>query len=270
MKRILTIAGSDSGGGAGIQADLKVITVLGGFGMSAITALTAQNTVGVHGVHAVPLDFIAQQIDVVMTDIGADAAKTGMLATPEIVGVVAAAISRHHIEPLVVDPVMVAKSGDVLLAQEAQQALKTELLPLAHAVTPNLPEAEVLCGFPVNNPDSMRAAARKIHQMGPTHVIVKGGHLDGRAVDILYDGNEFTTYDGPRLEQGNTHGTGCSFSAALATLLGQGVEIKAAVDQAKQYITRAIEAGLPIGKGHGPTDPYSQIRYLLKKDQMAV
>jgi len=265
MKRILTIAGSDSGGGAGIQADLKVITVFGGFGMSAVTAVTAQNTVGVHGVHAVPPEFIARQIDVVMTDIGADAAKTGMLATPEIVTVVADAVSRHHIEPLVVDPVMVAKSGDVLLAQEAQQALKTVLLPLASAVTPNLPEAEVLCGFAVRDQESMRAAAREIHQMGPTHVIVTGGHLDGRAVDILFDGGEFTTYDGPRLVQNNTHGTGCSFSAALATLLGQGVEIKAAVDQAKQYITRAIKAGLPIGKGHGPTDPYSHIRYLLKK-----
>lgn len=264
MKRILTIAGSDSGGGAGIQADLKVITVLGGFGMSAITALTAQNTVGVHGVHAVPLEFIAQQVDVVMDDIGADAAKTGMLATPEIVKVVSDAISRHRVEPLVVDPVMVAKSGDLLLAKNAQQALKTELLPLAYAVTPNLPEAEVLCGFPVKDLESMQAAARIIQQLGPTHVIVKGGHLDGRAVDILFDGTDFTTFDGPRLEQDNTHGTGCSFSAALATLLGQGVAIKEAVDQAKQYITRAIAAGLEIGKGHGPTDPYSHLRYLFE------
>ena len=263
MKRILTIAGSDSGGGAGIQADLKVITVLGGFGMSAITALTAQNTVGVHGVHAVPLEFITQQIDVVMDDIGTDAAKTGMLATPEIVQVVAEAVSRHRIEPLVVDPVMVAKSGDLLLAREAQQALKTELLPLAYAVTPNLPEAEVLCGFPVRDLESMRAAALEIAQLGPQYVIVKGGHLVGRAVDILFDGNGFTTFDGPRLEQDNTHGTGCSFSAALATLLGQGMEIKAAVDQAKQYITRAIAAGMPIGNGHGPTDPYSHIRHLM-------
>ncbi len=268
MKRILTIAGSDSGGGAGIQADLKVITVLGGFGMSAITALTAQNTVGVHGVHVVPLEFITQQIDVVMDDIGADAAKTGMLATPEIVKVVADAVSRHRIEPLVVDPVMVAKSGDVLLAQEAQQAVKTVLLPLAYAVTPNLPEAEVLCGFPVRDLESMRVAAREIHQMGPKHVIVKGGHLDGRAVDLLFDGNDFTVYDGPRLEQDNTHGTGCSFSAALATLLGQGVAIKEAVDLAKQYISRAIEAGLAIGKGHGPTDPYSHVRYLLKRGEV--
>lgn len=268
MKRILTIAGSDSGGGAGIQADLKVITVLGGFGLSAVTALTAQNTVGVHGVHAVPLEFIAQQIDVVMSDIGADAAKTGMLATPEIVKVVADAISRHRIEPLVVDPVMVAKSGDVLLAQEAQQALKTELLPLAYAVTPNLPEAEVLCGFPVRDLESMRAAAREIAQLGPQYVIVKGGHLDGRAVDILFDGSDFTTFDGPRLEQDNTHGTGCSFSAALATLLGQGVAIKEAVDQAKQYITRAIAAGLPLGNGHGPTDPFAHVRYLLKRGEV--
>jgi hydroxymethylpyrimidine/phosphomethylpyrimidine kinase len=262
MKRILTIAGSDSGGGAGIQADLKAITVLGGFGMSVLTALTAQNTVGVHGVHSVPLEFITQQMDAVLSDIGADAAKTGMLATPDIVTTVAEGIRRHKVEPLVVDPVMVAKSGDALLAEDARETLKNVLLPLAYAVTPNLPEAEVLCGFPVRNMEEMEAAAKSIHAMGPKHVIVKGGHLEGRAVDLLFDGSTFDTYDAPRLNQRNTHGTGCTFSAALATLLGQGLAIKDAVDQAKQFITRAIAAGLDIGAGHGPTDPYSHIRFL--------
>lgn len=268
MKRILTIAGSDSGGGAGIQADLKTITVLGGYGMSALTALTAQNTVGVHGVHAVPLEFITEQIDAVLSDIGADAAKTGMLATPDIVTTVAEGIKRHKVAPLVVDPVMVAKSGDALLAEDARETLKAVLLPLAYAVTPNLPEAEVLCGFPVGNMEEMRAAAREIHTMGARHVIVKGGHLEGRAVDLLFDGETFETYDAPRLNQRNTHGTGCTFSAALATLLGQGLAVRDAAGQAKQFITRAIAAGLNIGAGHGPTDPYSHIRVFRERERV--
>lgn len=266
--RILTVAGSDSGGGAGIQADLKVITVLGGFGMSVITALTAQNTVGVHGIHPVPLNFITKQMDAVLSDIGADAAKTGMLATPEIVTTVADGIKRHKVAPLVVDPVMIAKSGDALLAEDARETLKAKLLPLASAVTPNLPEAEVLCGFTVDNMESMREAARRIHALGPRWVVIKGGHLEGRAVDLLYDGDRFDTYDAPRLDQRNTHGTGCSFSAALATLLGRGLSIRDAVGQAKQFITRAIAAGLAVGAGHGPTDPYSHIRSGLDREQM--
>jgi len=176
MKRILSVAGSDSGGGAGIQADLKVITILGGYGMSVITALTAQNTIGVQGVYAVPQEFIAQQLDAVLSDIGADAAKTGMLATPEIVDVVANGIKKYDIQPLVVDPVMVAKSGDSLLSEDARQTLKNSLLPLATVVTPNLPEAEVLCGCRVQNLKEMQEAARRIHQLGPRYVVIKGGH----------------------------------------------------------------------------------------------
>lgn len=259
MKRILTVAGSDSGGGAGIQADLKAITVLGGYGMSVITALTAQNTVGVQGVHAVPVAFIEQQLDSVLSDIGADAAKTGMLATPEIVEVVADGIKRYEVNPLVLDPVMVAKSGDPLLAEDARETLKKVLLPLAFVVTPNLPEAEVLCGRRVKHLNDMYEAAKRIYDLGPENVVIKGGHLGDRAVDLLFDGVSFDTFDAPRLNQRNTHGTGCTFSAALATLLAEGHQITEAVEKAKQFITRAIAAGLDIGSGHGPTNPYAHI-----------
>jgi hydroxymethylpyrimidine kinase / phosphomethylpyrimidine kinase / thiamine-phosphate diphosphorylase len=268
MKRILTIAGSDSGGGAGIQADLKVITVLGGFGTSVITALTAQNTLGVQGVHAIPTSFIRQQMDSVLSDIGADAAKTGMLASPEIVEVVSEGIRCHKLQPLVVDPVMVAKSGDSLLSKDARETIKKILLPLAFVVTPNLPEAEVLCGFPVKNTQDMKMAAKKIHDFGPKHVLIKGGHLKGAAVDILYDGQSFQTYEGPRLNQRNTHGTGCTFSAALATFIGQGLSIHQAVSMAKAFITRAIYTGISIGSGHGPTNPYSHITVKLEREDM--
>jgi hydroxymethylpyrimidine kinase / phosphomethylpyrimidine kinase / thiamine-phosphate diphosphorylase len=266
MKKILTIAGSDSGGGAGIQADLKTITVLGGFGTSVITALTAQNTLGVQGVHTIPTTFIQQQMDSVLSDIGADAAKTGMLASPEIVEIVSEGIRRYKVQPLVVDPVMVAKSGDSLLSKDAREIIKKVLLPLAFLVTPNLPEAEVLCGFPVRDTEQMKTAAKKIQDLGPGNVLIKGGHLKGDAVDILYDGRSFRTYEGPRLNQRNTHGTGCTFSAALATFLGQGLSIHQAVTQAKAFINRAIFTGISIGSGHGPTNPYSHIAVKLEKE----
>ena len=266
MKRILTMAGSDSGGGAGIQADLKAITVLGGYGMSVITALTAQNTLGVQGVHAVPIEFISRQLDSVLSDIGADAAKTGMLATPEIVDVVANGIKKYNIQPLVVDPVMVAKSGDSLLNEDARQTIQASLLPLATVVTPNLPEAEVICGCPVNSIDEMRDAARCIHDLGPRYVVIKGGHLKRRAVDLLFDGKNFQEFDAPRLNQRNTHGTGCTFSAALATILAGDIAIADAVGRAKSFITRAISMGLDIGAGHGPTNPYAQILYLTERE----
>lgn len=266
MKRILTVAGSDSGGGAGIQADLKAITVLGGYGMTVVTALTAQNTVGVQGVQAVPIDFIARQMESVLSDIGADAAKTGMLATSEIVEVVADGIKKYNIQPLVVDPVMVAKSGDSLLAENARQTLKTALLPLATVVTPNLPEAEVLCGCTVKRIEEMQEAARRIHDLGPRYVVVKGGHMEGRPVDLLFDGQDFQTFDAPRLKQRNTHGTGCTFSAALATILAENLPIAEAVGKAKEFITQAISMGLDIGAGHGPTNPYAHILNLKERE----
>jgi hydroxymethylpyrimidine/phosphomethylpyrimidine kinase len=268
MKRILTIAGSDSGGGAGIQADLKAITVLGGYGMSAITALTAQNTVGVHGIHPVPVGFIRSQIEAVLSDIGADAAKTGMLATPEIVSTVAEELKRFGVGIVVVDPVMVAKSGDRLLSEEARATLKEKLLPLAFLVTPNLPEASELCGFPVTDLEGMKEAARVIHSLGPRHVLVKGGHLEKEAVDFLFDGERFERFDAPRLSSRNTHGTGCTYSAALATLLAQGLAVREAVREAKRFITRAIALGLEIGSGHGPTNPYAHVLRFKEREEV--
>ena len=261
MKRVLTIAGSDSGGGAGIQADLKTITVMGSYGMSAITAVTAQNTLGVQGVHPVPVDFIKLQMESVLSDYGADAAKTGMLATPEIVLTVAEQLKRYRVKPLVVDPVMVAKSGDALLSKDARITIKEILLPIAHVVTPNLPEASELCGFPVEGLDAMKKAARKIYQLGPRFVLVKGGHLKGDATDVLFDGETLHTFDTPRLSNRNTHGTGCTFSAALVTLLAQGLNVQEAVGEAKKFITRAIATGLDFGSGQGPANHYA---YLLR------
>ena len=192
--RVLTIAGSDSGGGAGIQADLKTITVLGGFGMSVITALTAQNTLGVHGIHDVPPEFVAAQFDAVAADIGIDAAKTGMLASSEVIRAVAGKIRQYGIEKLVVDPVMVAKGGAPLIREEAKKTLIAELIPLAFVLTPNIPEAEVLSGIRITTLADMKEAARIIHRMGARHVVVKGGHLSGDAVDLLYDGCEFREF----------------------------------------------------------------------------
>jgi len=268
MKKILTIAGSDSGGGAGIQADLKTITVLGGYGMSAVTALTAQNTLGVQGVHPVPVEFIRMQMESVLSDYGADGAKTGMLAASEIVSEVAAQIKEYRIQFLVVDPVMVAKSGDLLLSEDARITMRDVLLPLAHVVTPNLPEASELCGFPVEGPETMKKAAREIHRFGPRYVLIKGGHLEGDAIDILFDGKDFLSLEAPRLRSRNTHGTGCTFSAALATFLAQGLTAAEAAGKAKAFITRAISLGLDFGAGHGPTNHYAHVLYF--KDRESV
>lgn len=267
MKRILTIAGSDSGGGAGIQTDLKTITVLGAYGMSAITALTAQNTLGVQGIQPVPVDFIRLQIRSVVEDLGVDGVKTGMLGTPEVVAAVAEELGRVDISCLVVDPVMVAKSGDALLSKDARGALKDMLLPLATLVTPNLPEASVICGFEVTGLTGMERAARAIYAMGPRYVLVKGGHLEGEALDLLYDGESFQTFSSPRLQSRNTHGTGCTYAAALTTLLAQGFEVKEAVARAKAFITRAIACGVSLGKGHGPTNPYAHVLRYVERDQ---
>ena len=259
MKRILTIAGSDSGGGAGIQADLKAITLLGGFGMSVITALTAQNTVGVHGIHEIPPSFVEKQIEVVLSDIGADAIKTGMLAHSEIIRVVAGKIRQYGLKQVVVDPVMVAKSGDSLLRKEARETLIRELIPLAWVVTPNLPEASVLAGLKVRSVEEMKKAARRIHQLGAKHVVVKGGHLKGRAVDLLYDGKRFEEMVAPRIVTKNTHGTGCTFASAIATFLARGDTVYEAVRKAKTFITLAIESNLNLGKGVGPTNPSAYV-----------
>ena len=257
MKRVLTIAGSDSGGGAGIQADLKVITTLGGYGMSALTALTAQNTTGVQGIHEVPVAFVEKQIDSVLSDIGADAIKTGMLANRGIIEAVARKLRQYHARNVVVDPVMVAKSGDLLLRKDAREALILRLLPLATVVTPNLMEASVLTGSRIRSLGEMKRAARRIHEMGPKHVVVKGGHLKGSATDIFFDGRKILELQSPRLDTKNTHGTGCTYASAIATFLALGDEAPEAVRKAKTFITLAIQAGLNLGKGVGPTNPFA-------------
>ena len=257
MKRVLTIAGSDSGGGAGIQADLKVITTLGGYGMSVLTALTAQNTTGVQGIHEVPVAFVEKQIDSVLSDIGADAVKTGMLANRGIIEAVARKLRQYHSRNVVVDPVMVAKSGDLLLRKDACEALIGKLLPLATVVTPNLMEASVLTGSRIRSLGEMKRAARRIHEMGPKHVVVKGGHLKGSATDIFFDGRKILELQSPRLDTKNTHGTGCTYASAIATFLALGDEAPEAVRKAKTFITLAIQAGLNLGKGVGPTNPFA-------------
>jgi len=260
--RVLTIAGSDSGGGAGIEADLKTFAALGVYGMAAVTAVTAQNTCGVFGVHVLPPETVAQQIDVVAEDIGVDAvaedigvgaAKTGMLANAAIIEAVADCLARNAIETLVVDPVMVAKSGDALLEPAARDALIERLVPRAFLLTPNVPEAEVLSGESIADEADLRRAAERIHGLGPRYVLMKGGHLDTRdAVDHLFDGETFQAFTAPRIDTPNTHGTGCTFSAALAAYLGQGTDVAEAVRRAKAYLTEAIRRSLPLGRGHGP------------------
>ncbi|HUS81417.1 MAG TPA: bifunctional hydroxymethylpyrimidine kinase/phosphomethylpyrimidine kinase [Armatimonadota bacterium] len=251
----LTIAGSDSGGGAGIQADLKTFTVLGVYGMSAITAVTAQNTVGVRQFAVLDPSLVAAQMDAVLEDIGCDAAKTGMLGTAGVVEVVADRLAHHHVPNVVVDPVMVAKSGDRLLAEDARRAIIQRLLPCARVVTPNLPEAAELLGREVSAAD-MADAARELCDLGAGAAVVKGGHLEGDAVDVLYDARTgaLVTMTAPRLDTANTHGTGCTFSSAIAAFLARGMELEAAVRRAKRFVTAAIARGLPLGSGHGPTD----------------
>ncbi|MEA3470657.1 MAG: bifunctional hydroxymethylpyrimidine kinase/phosphomethylpyrimidine kinase [Thermodesulfobacteriota bacterium] len=264
LKRVLTIAGSDSGGGAGIQADLKTITVLGGFGMSVITALTAQNTLGVQGIHEVPIDFVEKQFDSVAEDIGIDAAKTGMLANSEIIKAVAKKIQNYGVEKLVVDPVMVAKGGAKLIREDAKKTLVEVLLPLAFVVTPNTPEAEELAGIKIKNVEDMRKAAEIIHDMGARNVFVKGGHMSGDALDILFNGRNFHELVSERIETKDTHGTGCTLSAAIATGLAQEMTVLDAVKRAKDYITMAIRFSLRMGGGHGPTNHFA---YLLRESE---
>lgn len=258
--RALTIAGSDSGGGAGIQADLKTFQMLGVFGMTAVTAITAQNTLGVQAVHDLPADLVAQQIEMVATDIGVDAAKTGMLSQAAVIEAVAIAVERHGLTRLVVDPVMVAKGGARLLASSAEGALRRRLLPLAYVVTPNIPEAEVLLSGTIASLAQMREAAVAIHALGPRHVIVKGGHLgDAEAIDIVYDGREFFELRAPRTDTAHTHGTGCTFSAALTAHLARGAPFREAAVRAKSFVSAAIRDGLGLGKGHGPTNHWAEL-----------
>jgi hydroxymethylpyrimidine/phosphomethylpyrimidine kinase len=256
VARALTIAGSDSGGGAGIQADLKTFVMLGVHGMSALTALTAQNTVGVQGVSEVPPDFVRQQIASVATDIGIDAAKTGMLSSAPIIEAVAEAITDHAIPNLVCDPVFVSKHGDALLAESAVVALRTKLLPLATVITPNVPEAEGLLGRTLTTDEPDEDAARELVELGPRWVLLKGGHLSSDdATDLLTDGDEVFRLEAKRVATKHTHGTGCTLSAALAANLAKGLDVPDAAREAKKFVTRAIERHLSIGHGIGPVNP---------------
>lgn len=260
----MTIAGSDSGAGAGIQADLKAIAAMGAYGTSTITSITAQNTLGVKKVYNLPLEIIEAQIDAIMEDIGAQAVKTGMLATKEIILLVSKKIKEYKIDKLVVDPVMVATSGDVLLENDAVETLIHELMPLANVVTPNIKEAEVLTGITIHTIPEMEKAAEKIASMGPKYVIIKGGHRRDDAMDILYNGKETSYFPGERVNTNNTHGTGCTYSAALAACIAQEMTIPAAVARVKQYITRSLANSLTIGKGSGPVDHFWMLNVLEK------
>jgi len=249
--RVLTIAGSDSGGGAGIQADLKTIALLGSFGMSAITVLTAQNTCGVHGVFPAPVEFVRQQAELVLDDIGADTVKTGMLYSADIVECVAELLEGFGLAA-VVDPVMIAKGGAPLLREEAMTALRERLLPQTCLLTPNLPEAEALTGMAIGTLEEMAAAGRRLHAMGARHVLIKGGHRDGDATDLLVSGDAVYRLPGERIATTSTHGTGCSYAAALATLLAQGEALPIVAQRAKCFIDASIRSAVPLGKGHGP------------------
>ena len=249
----LTIAGSDSGGGAGIQADLKTFAALGVYGASVITSVTAQNTLEVTGIHDLPAEFVVLQLDTVVRDLTVDAIKTGMLSNPAIIRAVSARLKVLGVERLVVDPVMVAKGGAALLRKEAEAELIEGLLPLASVVTPNLAEAEVLAAMPIRDLSDVERAARRIYEQGPRHVVVKGGHLEGPPVDVLFDGRTFQYFTGERIATKSLHGTGCTFASAIAAELAKGTEVAEAVRSAKAFIAQAIRLAEPIGHGFGPT-----------------
>lgn len=263
IPNVLSIAGVDPSGGAGLLADLKAFSALGAYGTGVVAALTAQNTLGVTGVQAVSAEFIAQQIDTLFADVRIDSVKIGMLGTAEVVATVAAALRRHGVRRLVVDPVMVSKSGHHLLSPDAVATLKREILPLAEIITPNLPEAEVLLnGTPIHTLADMRAAARALHQLGPRIVMLKGGHLDGpESIDVIDDGTTQVELRAARIPTKNTHGTGCTLSAAIAALLPQHADPIDAIRAAKTYLTAAIAASdqLCVGSGHGPVHHFHNL-----------
>lgn len=253
----LTIAGSDSGGGAGIQADLKTFHTFGVFGTSAITAITAQNTVGVRAVHAIPLADVRAQIDAVAEDLRPAAFKTGMLATKALVRTVSKAIQEHGLTQYVMDPVMVATSGDRLLDEDAVAALRETLLPLATLITPNLPEAAILTGLTIESVEDMHAAATRLVEMGAGAALVKGGHLDGDVVDVLYDGRTVRSWSHPRIDTRHTHGTGCTLSAAIVAGLAKEATLEESVEASITWTTEAIASAPGLGSGHGPVNHFA-------------
>lgn len=269
---VLTIAGSDSGGGAGIQADLKTFSALGCFGTSVITATTAQNTKGVSSIHDIPVEHILDQLRAVLTDIYPKAIKIGMLSRPEVVCAIANELRGYPEIPIVFDPVMVATSGDRLIKQETVDVIKSELFPLSHIVTPNLDETAVLVGREVQCVDAMRKAGKEILCMGPAHVLVKGGHLAGeKIVDLLIGTNgDNTEFEGDKIETQNTHGTGCTLSSAIAAYLARGLSMFESVAMARNYVLSAIEAGreVNVGAGHGPLNHFFEPQKLIKYEMV--
>lgn len=260
--RVLIVAGSDSGGGAGIQADIKTVTALGGYAMTAITALTAQDTTGVHAIHDVPADFVAQQMRLCLADIGADCIKLGMLHRADVIAVVADIITREAKGiPLVVDPVMVAKGGHALLADDAGRALIERIVPRATVLTPNIPEAEALAGMTVADVGTMTTAANKLAALGAGAVLIKGGHLEGETVvDLLLTLGGTRRFENPRIATTHTHGTGCTLASAIATGLAQGLDVTAAVERARAYVQEAIRTAPGYGHGHGPLNHGHTVR----------
>ena len=260
MKTALTIAGSDSSGGAGIQADIKTMQANGVYAMSAITALTAQNTTGVTGIMEVSPEFLEQQLDAVITDIRPDAVKIGMVSSEELIKMISKKLKEYHLENIVVDPVMVATSGSRLISETAIDTLKTQLLPMATVITPNIPEAEVLAEMEIRSEDDMVEAAKKIHEMYHCAVLCKGGHSLNDANDLLYQDGETTWFHGKRINNPNTHGTGCTLSSAIASNLAKGYSLEESIHRAKEYISGALEAMLDLGKGSGPMDHGFEMR----------
>lgn len=260
MKTALTIAGSDCSGGAGIQADIKSISANGVFAMSVITAVTVQNTMGVFGVQDINPDIISGQIKAIFDDIEVDAVKIGMVSKIESIKAIANSLKKiKDLPQVVLDPVMVSKSGFNLLSQDAKETLITELFPLSTLITPNLPEAEEILGIKIENIEQMKEAAIKLIELGPKCVLVKGGHLEDDATDLLYDGKEFTYFKQERINTKNTHGTGCTLSSAIAANLAKGMSVKEAVKEGKRYVTMAIEHSLELGKGVGPTNHFYEL-----------
>ncbi|MBE6865593.1 MAG: bifunctional hydroxymethylpyrimidine kinase/phosphomethylpyrimidine kinase [Ruminococcaceae bacterium] len=267
MYTALTIAGSDCSGGAGIQADIKTMTAHGVYAMSAITALTAQNTTGVYGIMESTPEFLANQLDCIFTDIMPDSVKTGMVSSAKLIEVIAEKLVRYNARNIVVDPVMMSTSGSKLLADDAMEALTGKLLPLATVITPNLPEVQALCGIQVKDAQDMELAAKTIYDRYGCAVLVKGGHTVNDANDLLYDGVEFTWFYGKRIDNPNTHGTGCTLSSAIASNLAKGLPLKAAVLGAKNYISAALADGLDLGKGSGPLNHAFAIKYDCSSDK---
>ncbi|HMK37205.1 MAG TPA: bifunctional hydroxymethylpyrimidine kinase/phosphomethylpyrimidine kinase [Desulfomonilaceae bacterium] len=259
MHKVLTIAGSDSSGGSGIQADLKTILSLGGYGMSVVTAVTAQNTLGIQGIVALEPEFIALQLQAILDDIGTDCIKTGMLANAGIVKVVAKKLKESGVQKIVVDPVLASESGAVLLDEQGQKALVKELFPATYLLTPNMPEVERLTGRKIANVSDMIKAAKHLHKMGPRYVLVKGGHLKESPVDVLHDGSQHYEFTTQRVRTRHTHGTGCTLASAIATLMAEGLPLMECIDKAKRYLYRALRFSLNIGKGIGPTNHFASI-----------